>query len=126
MILIAILLLCLLLSVTDLLRAIHRRRQRHGLAKSALIAAVLVTAACSRTVPTRGGPVPAQCNAMCEVPCTTQLPRWEPADPDSPDAWDSLAPQVIQPAQQQLQQCELHRQACTQCLQRLRAAGVLL
>ncbi|WP_254574463.1 hypothetical protein [Stenotrophomonas acidaminiphila] len=126
MILIAILIACLLLAAADLVRAAARRPIRHAWAKFALVLAVVITAACGRTVPQRPAPVPAQCDSLCFAPCNTQLPKWTPANPDDPRAWDTLGPQVIKPGQVQLQQCELHRKACDVCIQRLRAAGVLL
>lgn len=126
MILIAILSVCLLLAVADLVRAIGHQVIRYTMLKPALVLALLITAACSRTVPQRQEPVPAQCDSLCFAPCNTQLPKWTPANPDDPRAWDTLGPQVIKPGQLQLQQCELHRKACDVCIQRLRAAGVLL
>ena len=126
MILLAILTACLLLAAADLARAIYCRPVRHASAKVLLVLAIVATAACARTIPARPAAMPAQCDAMCYAPCDTKLPAWAPANPDDSAAWDTLAPQVLQPARRQLQQCELHRKACDQCIQRLRAAGVLL
>lgn len=126
MILIAILIACLILAILDLVRAITGVPVRHTWAKLALVLALVLTAACGRSVPQRPEPVPAQCDSLCFAPCNTQLPKWTPANPDDPAAWDTLGPQVIKPGQLQLQQCELRRQACDTCIQRLRAAGVLL
>lgn len=126
MILPFLLLACLLLAVADLWRAMRRQPRRYTLVKSLLVLAIVLTAACGRTIPPRPAAVPAQCDAMCHTPCNTRLPKWAPVNPDDSAAWDTLAPQVLQPAQRQLQQCEQHRKACDQCIQRLRAAGVLL
>lgn len=92
-----------------------------------LIALALSLAACvPATRPSLPQPVPALCSAACYQPCDTQAPTWAPADPDSPDAWDTLAEQVLAPVIGQLEQCEVRRAACAACIQRHKAAGVLL
>lgn len=73
---------------------------------------------CSRNVKR----VPAQCNQICFLPCTTADGdvgvRWE-ADPTDPAAFDALGNQVIPALTGKLLQCEVRRKACAQCLQRL-------
>lgn len=70
-------------------------------------------------------PVPAQCDPRCFEACDVLVPAWRPVDPDSPEAWDELPGQVLIPARRRLWNCEGHRQACVQCLDRLRDAGVI-
>lgn len=120
--------LCLALALRDLATAAGSRPARITLlwAKLPLCVALLLLAACTRTVPAKVGAVPAQCDSMCLAPCDTTRPSWQPADPSSPDAWDEIAPQVVVPLGAKLDVCELHRRACAQCLERLRAAGVIL
>lgn len=85
--------------------------------------AVPLLAACGRN--TR--PVPAQCNAVCFAPCAADGDtgvRWE-ADPNNPAAWDALGGEVVPALADKLRVCEVRRQACEQCLQRLEAAKVI-
>lgn len=74
-------------------------------------------------------PVAAQCeDALCYAPCVTPEGdtgiRWD-GSPVSPEAWDALADQVAIPLADRLRQCETRRKACAQCLDRLKAAGVI-
>lgn len=72
-------------------------------------------------------PVPAQCNPICRLSCAENGDsgvRWT-ADPNSPAAWDELGGEVIPLLTGKLQTCEVRRQACEQCLQRLDAEGVI-
>lgn len=127
MILSLLLIACLWFAVHDLLARAHHRIDRIRLLwlKLPLCLALLVLTACTHSIPTRSLPVPAQCDSMCYAPCDTTRPAWTPADASKPAAWDDIAPQVVAPLGHQLDLCELHRQACTQCLQRLKDAGVL-
>lgn len=74
-------------------------------------------------------PVSAQCDdALCYAPCVdpdgdTGI-RWD-GSPVDPAAWDSLASDVTVPLADRLRQCEVRRKACAQCLDRLKAAGVI-
>lgn len=71
--------------------------------------------------------VPAQCNQICFLPCTVDGDtgvRWE-ADPTDPGAFDALGETVIPALTGKLQQCDVRRQACAQCLQRLDAEKVI-
>jgi hypothetical protein len=72
----------------------------------------------------RAEPVNESCDASCRLPCDTAVPRWAPVDADDPAAWDAYVPQVTIPLAAKLQTCEVARQACVQCLDRLKAAGV--
>lgn len=93
--------------------------------RTVVVLAALLLAGCS-TQPVR--PVPAQCNPLCLLPCTgangdTGV-RWE-AEPTDPDAWDVLAGEVIPSLVERERVCEVRRNACAQCLQRLDKAGVI-
>lgn len=96
------------------------------LAPLALVLAGLLTGC--KTLPVVApppDPVPAQCDPRCFEACDIRLPAWRPVDPESPEAWDELPGQVLVPARLRLWNCEGHRQACVQCLDRLRDAGVI-
>ncbi len=83
----------------------------------ALVAALLLVAGCPLQRPE---PVPAQCNPICFLPCTSDGDpgvRWE-ADPKDPAAWDALGEEVIPALTGVANTCELRRKACDQCLQR--------
>lgn len=69
-------------------------------------------------------PVDEGCDASCRTACDAEVPVWQPADPASPDAWDSYPEQVTIPLRGKVLQCDLQRQTCVQCLDRLKAAGV--
>ena len=86
-----------------------------------LVAAVL--AGCGRNN-TRPDAVNEQCDSTCRVPCDTTIPLWKPVDPNSPEAWSSYPKQVTIPLGKKLETCELARQECVKCLDRLKAAGV--
>lgn len=86
--------------------------------------ALLVLAACTHTPPKT---VPAQCNPICFLPCAKDGDpgvRWE-ADPNSSDAWDELAGEVVPALVDKNATCELRRSACEQCLRRLDKAKVI-
>lgn len=73
-------------------------------------------------------PVLAQCNVLCATPCVepngdTGI-RWD-GSPVDPKAWDALADQTAPALADRLRVCETHRQACTQCLDRLEQQGVI-
>jgi len=87
-----------------------------------LLAVITLLPACRDDV--RPTAVPENCDALCRTPCNLIVPIWTPQDPDSPDAWDSYPEQVTSPVVGQLNQCELHRQACVQCLDRLKKSGL--
>lgn len=69
-------------------------------------------------------PVNESCDASCRLPCDTTVPRWVPVNPDDPAAWDAYVPQVTIPLAAKLQTCDIARQSCVQCLDRLKEAGV--
>lgn len=87
-------------------------------------ALLLASTACTRL--TR--PMPALCNAMCFAPCTSTTGdtgvRWEAA-PEDPAAWDDLGGNVAPALADKLRVCEVRRQSCQQCLQRLDKAGAI-
>lgn len=64
------------------------------------------------------------CEALCRTPCDTSVPVWRPEDPTDPKAWDSYPEQVTIPLRGKVQQCDLHRTSCVQCLDRLKKEGV--
>lgn len=68
-------------------------------------------------------PIPANCNAMCFVECKSQA-KWE-GDPESAEAWDSLAGDTLPASRDETRTCEVRRNACEQCFKRLEDAGVL-
>lgn len=91
----------------------------------ALYICVLLAACGSRpVVPAPPEPVAESCAAECRQPCTTE--GIEVAiDPDAADAFDQLVEQALVPLRARLQACsDVHRGACVQCLDRLKAAGV--
>lgn len=94
----------------------------------ATLAALLVlalAAGCGRTpvVEDPPEPVPENCDISCRTPCSTDAIRYRP-DPDTDRALDELVDQVVVPLRVSLDVCDLHRQACVQCLDRLKRAGV--
>lgn len=89
-----------------------------------ILLAALVLAGCNSAATL---PVPAQCNPLCFHPCTVGTDtgvRWE-VDPDAAAAWDTLAGEVVPELADRLLVCEMHRQACGQCLQRLDKARII-
>jgi hypothetical protein len=74
-------------------------------------------------------PVQSQCADLCYVPCVeadgdTGV-RWE-GDAEDPAAWDGLADDTTAVLSGKLRQCEVARRACTRCLDRLEAQGVIV
>lgn len=68
-----------------------------------------------------------QCVDFCRETCPfvvgeknnlplVEPPLWEPRDPDNPEAWDEIRPQVVIPLETGLAKCELARQSCVQCI----------
>lgn len=89
---------------------------------AALLLAIALLTGCS-TRAARRPAIPAQCEAMCFVPCKDDV-RWN-ADPNDPGAWDILAGEVVPALRDKLATCEVRRKACEQCLQRLDKAKVI-
>lgn len=90
-----------------------------------LVALLCTGASCSRFV--RGEAVPAECEAVCFLPCTVNGDtgvRWE-ADPNDPQAWDELAGGTTEVLATKLRTCDARRGACVQCLRRLHRHGVI-
>lgn len=96
---------------------------KHALA--AVLALALTACGQHAIKPATTEPVPAQCDAKCYTPCDVTAPAWSPVDANDPKAWDLIGTQVVAPLRDQRDRCELHRQACTQCLERLERAGVI-
>lgn len=84
---------------------------------------VLLVAGCGALRP-KPAPVNENCDAICRVPCDTTVPLWKPVDANRSDAWTSYPEQVTLPLAKKLDTCEVARQACVQCLDRLKQAGV--
>lgn len=74
-------------------------------------------------------PVQAQCADVCYVPCVDDAGdtgvRWD-GDATDPAAWDGLADDVIAALSGKLRTCDVGRRACTRCLDRLEAEGVIV
>ena len=92
----------------------------------AVVAGALMLSGCAAAP--SAGPVPALCDARCLAPCVGKHGdtgvRWE-ATADDPAAFDALGESVIPALAEKLRGCELHRQACEQCLRRLDKRGVI-
>lgn len=88
-----------------------------------LLAACLT--ACARQPIKPDGPVDLRCNPACETACDVRAPEWQPADPDSPTAWDDLVTQVLIPLAAKAETCEARRAACVACIERGREHGVI-
>lgn len=87
---------------------------------------LLVATACGRTpvVPALPDPPPESCAAECRQPCTADGIALE-LEEGAQDAFDQLVLQVVIPLRARLRECsDVHRGACVQCLDRLRAEGV--
>lgn len=73
-------------------------------------------------------PVAAQCEDRCFEPCLKEGEdtgiRWD-GSPVEAEAWDRLVDGGLFPLADKLRQCEVNRRACTQCLDRLKKAGVI-
>jgi len=89
-------------------------------------AAVLCVAltACAQPV-IQAPPMPplAQCDATCRTECNASGIRYDPAA-DSINAIDDIVQQVVIPLRSRIDQCEISRLACQQCVDRLIDAGV--
>jgi len=74
------------------------------------------------SVPGKSVAVNAGCSDLCLTPC----PKGElgQADGNSAQDWDALALLTLDYADK-LRACEVQRQACVKCLDRLREAGVI-
>lgn len=90
-----------------------------------LILIACCLAACARQPIIPSEPVDLRCNPACEVACDTRAPVWQPADPNSPTAWDELVTQVLVPLVARAEICEERRAACVACIERGREHGVI-
>jgi hypothetical protein len=91
----------------------------------ALLALCAAMTACAQPV-IQAPPQPpiAQCDAVCWQPCDATGIAYAPA-PATTDAIGDLVQQVIVPLRGRIDQCELSRLACQQCIDRLERAGVI-
>lgn len=88
--------------------------------------AVCMMPACTRPLPPTYEPPLLVCSNACEVPCDTAVPRWQPFDPESPDAWDEIKPQVVAPLKAKLDTCEQRRAACVACMDEAERQGIII
>lgn len=73
-------------------------------------------------------PVPAQCDAQCFRPCVGEREDTGVrvlGDPAAASTWDEIGGDVNQQLANRLRQCDVRRQACQQCLQRLDKENVI-
>ncbi len=90
-----------------------------------VIAAALSLSACATPViPDTPQPPLAQCDAVCWRPCDAAGIQYAPAL-DSTDALGDLVQQVVIPLRGRIDQCEVSRLACQQCIDRLKTAGIV-
>lgn len=95
------------------------------MSRLALIALCACLAACANPVIQSPPQQPiAQCEAVCWQPCSADGIKYAPA-PDTTDAIGDLAQQVIVPLRGRIDQCEVSRLSCQQCIDRLKQAGVI-
>lgn len=90
--------------------------------------AVLMLAACGRSIPVKPQPFPAQCSAECRVPCvdaTGDTGVRIQGDPAKASTFDEIGETAGAVLGERLRQCDVHRKACVQCLDRLERAGVI-
>lgn len=66
------------------------------------------------------------CASRCWQPCDTSVPRWAPANPASPEAWDLIRPQVVDPLAAKLLVCEEHRASCVECMAEAERQGIIV
>lgn len=84
---------------------------------------------CTGNVRSNDPPAPVlACDAKCFAPCTgtdgdTGI-RWDGSPVDA-RMWDVLAGEVVPQLADALRECEVHRKACAQCIQRAKDAGVV-
>lgn len=95
------------------------------MSRLALAALCAALAACAQPV-IQAPPQPpiAQCDAVCWQPCNADGITFAPA-PATTDAVGDLTEQVIVPLRGRIDQCEVSRLACQQCIDRLEHAGVI-
>lgn len=89
------------------------------------VCACLLLVGCAQPViPTPPEPPQAQCEAVCWVPCDASGIAFAPA-PETKDAVGDLVQQVVTPLRGRIDQCEVSRLACQQCIDRFKKAGVV-
>lgn len=88
------------------------------------LALFLLTACKSNTAFVKPDPPPENCEATCRTPCTVDPNIQYVPVPGSDRAFDDLVEQVVAPLLGEVKKCDTHRQACVQCLDRLKQAGV--
>lgn len=93
-----------------------------------VIFVVLILSGCKSTPVVIAPPALAQCNQMCYTPCVKENGDtgvvWEVTGTQAND-WDELGDTVTSMLSAKLRQCELNRQACTKCLDRLETENVI-
>lgn len=71
-------------------------------------------------------PVQVTCAPQAKERCQTTSPRWEPDDPNSPEAWKLILPQVLLPIERELYECDLRVAAAQACLDEVQAKGLII
>lgn len=89
-----------------------------------LLACALLCACGPKAVAVKRDPIPENCNAACRTPCTVDPAIVYAPVPGSIDALNDLVVQVVIPLGGEVPRCDIHRQACVQCLDRLKEAGI--
>ena len=93
-----------------------------------VVVLILLSGCGSITKLVKRDPIPAQCNAICYLPCVDEDGdtgiRWVGNYTD-PKLWDALSEEVTLPLAEKLRQCETRRKACEQCLNRLEQEKVI-
>ena len=94
----------------------------------AFVLFVALTACRTRGVPMTPPPFPAQCDAKCFVPCAKENGDTGiriNGDPNVASTFDEIGTTAGTVFAATLRQCDVHRKACVQCLDRLERAGVI-
>lgn len=71
----------------------------------------------------------AQCNPICFQRCVAEdgdTGVRVQSDGNDAEAWDEIGEEVVLSLTTKLRTCEIHRQACDQCLQRLEQKKVIV
>lgn len=93
--------------------------------RASLLLTLAMLAGCATPLPPKPEPVALGCNDVCYTPCDTSVPAWDPPDPNAPEAWDLIRPQVVDPLKAKADLCELHRRECQRCIDAAVKKGVI-
>jgi hypothetical protein len=73
-------------------------------------------------------PIPAQCDAVCFVPCVGKDEDTGvrvTGNPDDAGTWDEIGGDALDTLARKLRTCDVGREACVKCLNRLDKAKVI-